>query len=52
MPRGNVARVINLEEARRHREQREQRSQGAASPMVLVWYPVWFWVPVQVWPTA
>lgn len=48
MPRGSVARVINLEEARR---QREQRRQGAASPMVLVWYPVWFWVPVQVWPT-
>lgn len=46
MARGSLARVINLEDARR---QREQQRQAAAAPVMVVWVPVWFWVPV--WPT-
>jgi hypothetical protein len=40
-------RVIYLDEVRRQRE--EQRRQKAQEvPLVVVFYPVWFWVPF--WP--
>lgn len=45
---GNMARVISFEEARQQREKRRQASNPA--PVMLVWYPVWYWVPM--WPTA
>ena len=42
-----AARVIDLDEVRRKREdQRRKSAQGA--PVMLVYYPVWFWVPF--WP--
>jgi hypothetical protein len=39
------ARVIDLDEVRRRREE-EQRRKAQGAPVVLVWYPVWFWVPL------
>ncbi|MDI1428481.1 hypothetical protein [Polyangium sorediatum] len=41
------ARVIDLDEVRRKRAD-EQRQKTPSAPVLLVWVPVWFWVPV--WP--
>jgi len=38
------ARVIHLDEVRRRRAD-EQHQKAQAAPVVLVWVPVWFWVP-------
>jgi hypothetical protein len=43
------ARVIDLEEFRRRRAQRDEEretSRKATLPALCVWYPVWYWVPV------
>jgi hypothetical protein len=43
-----AARVIYLDEVRKQREaKRRPRTQEV--PVVLVYYPVWFWVPL--WPS-
>jgi hypothetical protein len=41
------ARVISLEDARRRRAEQQQKAQAT---QVIVWYPVWFWVPL--WPAV
>ena len=41
------ARVIDLEQYRRRREEQRERT-PPVMPVQLVWVPVWFWVPV--WP--
>jgi hypothetical protein len=40
-----VARVYSLEEARRRREERKLREKPARTMPLIVWLPVWIWVP-------
>lgn len=44
------ARVIDLDEYRRRRSQRNEPALPAVMPPPIVWVPVWLWVPV--WPIA
>jgi hypothetical protein len=45
----HAADVIDLDEARRRRDEQKRKSAQEALCMV-VYYPVWFWVPL--WPAV
>ncbi len=45
--RQNTAPVVDLATVRRQREQAQAQEQPKFVPMVMVWMPVWFYLPYQ-----
>jgi hypothetical protein len=45
-----AARVIQLDEFRRRRDERQTMSHSTNASTPVVWYPVWVWVAL--WPVA